>query len=122
MSPWGGAEPFFGTNPISIAVPDGSGEPVVLDMSSSVVARGKIRRAERMKEPIPSGWAFDANGDPTTDPSAAMKGTLMPIGGPKVTVWPSWSISWRVCFQGPSTVLTSRPSINPWGPRVWASL
>ena len=82
MPPWGGAEPFFGTNPISISVP-GSGEPVVLDMSSSLVARGKIRRAERMKESIPLGWALDQNGEPTTDPSAAMKGTLVPIGGPK---------------------------------------
>jgi LDH2 family malate/lactate/ureidoglycolate dehydrogenase len=82
MPPWGGAEPFFGTNPISFSVP-GSGEPVVLDMSSSLVARGKIRRAERMKESIPLGWALDQNGEPTTDPSAAMKGTLVPIGGPK---------------------------------------
>jgi LDH2 family malate/lactate/ureidoglycolate dehydrogenase len=83
MSPWGGTEAFFGTSPISIAVPDGDQGPVVLDMSSSVVARGKIRRAERMKEPIPLGWAFDDTGTPTTDPVAAMKGTLMPIGGPK---------------------------------------
>ena len=83
MSPWGGAEPFFGTNPISIAVPDGSDEPVVLDMSSSLVARGKIRRAERLKEPIPLGWALDQFGNPTSDPAAAMKGTLVPIGGPK---------------------------------------
>ena len=83
MPPWGGAEPFFGTNPISIAVPNGSNEPVVLDMSSSLVARGKIRRAERLKESIPLGWALDQNGEPTTDPSAAMKGTLVPIGGPK---------------------------------------
>jgi LDH2 family malate/lactate/ureidoglycolate dehydrogenase len=83
MPPWGGAEPFFGTNPISIAVPNGSDEPVVLDMSSSLVARGKIRRAERLKEAIPLGWALDQNGEPTTDPSAAMKGTLVPIGGPK---------------------------------------
>jgi LDH2 family malate/lactate/ureidoglycolate dehydrogenase len=83
MSPWGGTAPFFGTNPISIAVPSDSKDPVVLDMSSSVVARGKIRRAERLKEAIPPGWALDANGAPTTDPSAAMAGTLLPIGGPK---------------------------------------
>jgi LDH2 family malate/lactate/ureidoglycolate dehydrogenase len=83
MPPWGGADAFFGTNPISIAVPGGSGEPIVLDMSSSLVARGKIRRAERLKEPIPPGWALDQNGEPTTDPSEAMKGTLVPIGGPK---------------------------------------
>ena len=84
MSPWGGADPFFGTNPLSIAVPSGEGvPPVVLDMSSTMVARGKIRRAARLKEPIPEGWAFDAAGAPTTDPAAALKGTLMPIGGPK---------------------------------------
>jgi LDH2 family malate/lactate/ureidoglycolate dehydrogenase len=83
MPPWGGADAFFGTNPLSIAVPSGSGEPIVLDMSSSLVARGKIRRAERLKESIPPGWALDQNGEPTTDPSEAMKGTLVPIGGPK---------------------------------------
>jgi len=83
MAPWGGAEPFFGTNPFSIAAP---GEPdfsVVLDMSTSVVARGKIRRAVRMKQPIPAGWALDAHGEPTEDPGAAMEGTLLPVGGPK---------------------------------------
>jgi len=83
MAPWGGTEPFFGTNPIAIAVPNGPEEPVALDMASSVVARGKIRRAERMNEPIPAGWALDATGTQTMDPTAAMKGTLMPIGGPK---------------------------------------
>lgn len=83
MSPWGGTEPFLGTNPISIAVPGGGEGPVVLDMSSSVVARGKIRLAQRKKQPIPLGWALDETGLPTTDPEAAMKGTLLPIGGPK---------------------------------------
>jgi len=83
MSPWGGTEAFFGTNPISFAAPGGTEGPVALDMSSSVVARGKIRLAERTKEPIPLGWAYDATGAETTDPTAAMKGTLVPIGGPK---------------------------------------
>ncbi len=82
ISPWGGAEAFFGTNPISIAVPGGE-EPLALDMSSSLVARGKIRRAQRLGEPIPLGWALDASGVPTQDPGAALKGTLLPIGGPK---------------------------------------
>jgi LDH2 family malate/lactate/ureidoglycolate dehydrogenase len=82
ISPWGGAEAFFGTNPISIAVP-GNGEPVALDMSSSVVARGKVRKAQRLGEKIPLGWALDESGVPTDDPSAALKGTLVPIGGPK---------------------------------------
>jgi LDH2 family malate/lactate/ureidoglycolate dehydrogenase len=83
MAPWGGAEPFFGTNPFSVAVPGGDGAPVVLDMSTSLVARGKIRRALRLKERIPPGWALDAGGNPTEDPQAAMEGTLLPIGGPK---------------------------------------
>ena len=84
MSPWGGVDAFFGTNPLSISVPGEAGTPpVVLDMSSTVVARGKIRRADRLKEGIPAGWAFDETGTPTTDPAAALKGTLMPIGGPK---------------------------------------
>jgi len=83
MSPWGGADPFLGTNPISIAIPCGLEAPLVLDMSSSVVARGKIRKALRMKQSIPLGWALDEEGSPTTDPSGALKGTLLPIGGPK---------------------------------------
>ena len=83
MAPWGGVEPYFGTNPISIAIPGGSEGSIALDMSSSVVARGKIRLAERMKEKIPLGWALDEAGIPTTDPKAALKGTLVPIGGPK---------------------------------------
>ena len=80
MAPWGGAEPFFGTNPFSIAAPGGSGDPVVLDMSTTLVARGKIRRAARLKERIPLGWALDAGGVPTDDPDAAIRGTLVPVG------------------------------------------
>jgi LDH2 family malate/lactate/ureidoglycolate dehydrogenase len=84
MSAWGGAEAFFGTNPISVAIPGGTEDPaIVLDMSSSVVARGKIRRAARLKEKIPEGWAFDVSGASTTEADKALKGTLMPIGGPK---------------------------------------
>ncbi len=80
MAPWGGAEPFFGTNPFSIAAPGGAEEPVVLDMSTTVVARGKIRRAARLKERIPLGWALDADGSPTDDPVAAIEGSLVPVG------------------------------------------
>jgi len=83
MAPWGGAEPFFGTNPLSIAAPSGTGSPIILDMSTSIVARGKIRKAVKTKQSIPMGWALDAAGAPTDDPVAAMEGTLLPIGGPK---------------------------------------
>ncbi len=81
MAPWGGAESFFGSNPISAAAPGEN--PVVLDMSTTVVARGKIRRAQRLKERIPLGWALGPDGVPTADPDTAMRGTLLPIGGPK---------------------------------------
>ncbi len=83
VAPWGGAEPFFGSNPLSIAAPVAGGAPIVLDMSASLVARGKIRRAQRLNEAIPLGWALDEKGSPTTDPAAAIKGTLLPIAGPK---------------------------------------
>jgi LDH2 family malate/lactate/ureidoglycolate dehydrogenase len=84
VAPFGAAEPFFGTNPISIAAPRGGGlDPLVLDMSSSVVARGKIRLASLSGQSIPEGWALDADGRPTTDPKKALKGCLLPIAGPK---------------------------------------
>ena len=83
IAPWGGSEAFFGTNPLSIAAPVADGPPIVLDMSSSVVARGKVRRAQRLGESIPEGWALDADGVPTTDPVEALKGTVLPLAGPK---------------------------------------
>ena len=83
VAPWGGAEAFFGSNPLSIAAPVADGAPVVLDMSASLVARGKIRRARRLNQEIPLGWALDQSGSPTTDPAAAIRGTLLPIAGPK---------------------------------------
>jgi LDH2 family malate/lactate/ureidoglycolate dehydrogenase len=82
MAPWGGAEKFMGTNPIAISIPaDGVG--FTADMATSVVARGKIRKAARNGIDIPDNWALDINGVPTTDPNKALKGTLLPMGGPK---------------------------------------
>jgi len=83
MAAWGGTNPLFGTNPICVAVPTGLDVDIVLDMASSVVARGKIRLAVKKGEEIPLNWALDSQGLPTGDPNAAMKGTLLPIGGPK---------------------------------------
>lgn len=83
MAPWGSYEAFLGANPISISVPAKNEKSIILDMSSSIVARGKIRRASRNKEKIPLGWAIDKEGDPTTDPNEALKGTLLPIAGAK---------------------------------------
>ncbi|MCR4429660.1 MAG: Ldh family oxidoreductase [Tepidanaerobacteraceae bacterium] len=83
IAPYGTKKPLLGTNPISIAVPAGKEIPIVLDMSMSVVARGKIRYAALTGEEIPFGWALDAEGKPTTNPQEALKGSLIPIGGVK---------------------------------------
>jgi len=79
----GGAERVVGNNPLAIALPTEGDIPVVLDMASSAGAMGKIRLAEAEGRRIPEGWATDAVGVPTTDPGAAIKGMLLPAGGPK---------------------------------------
>ena len=80
---WGGRSPMLGTNPIAFACPLPAGDPLVIDLAMSVVARGKIMMAEQKGEAIPEGWALDADGRPTTDAAAAMKGAMLPIGGAK---------------------------------------
>ena len=83
MPPPGGAERLVGNNPVAIAVPTAGGEPLIVDFALSAVAMGKIRLADAAGEPIPLGWASDATGTPTADPAAAIKGMLLPAGGPK---------------------------------------
>ncbi|MER3553983.1 MAG: lactate dehydrogenase [Meiothermus sp.] len=74
--------PVLGTNPIALGAP-ADPEPVIIDTSVSVVARGKIINAAKRGEPIPEGWALDKSGNPTTDAKAALEGSLIPIGGGK---------------------------------------
>lgn len=83
MTPYNTRIPLVGTNPIAFGVPAGRELPIILDMSTSVVARGKIRLAALTGQKIPLGWAVDENGLPTEDPHAALKGSLAPIGGVK---------------------------------------
>ena len=81
IAPSGGREAMFGTNPISIAFPlIDSSNPFIFDMATSVAARGKIRLAAKNGESIPIGWALDKDGNPTTNPNAAIEGTMIPIG------------------------------------------
>lgn len=82
IPPWGGRSAYFGTNPIAFAFP-GSEHPVVIDMSSSVAARGNIIQAAKDGRSIPAGWAIDVNGLPTTDAKEALAGAVLPMGGPK---------------------------------------
>ncbi|HEX7057905.1 MAG TPA: Ldh family oxidoreductase [Bacilli bacterium] len=83
IPPWGGKKAFFGTNPIAFGFPLRFKPPVIIDMSSSVVARGKIILANKIGEAIPLGWAIDENGVETTDPAAALRGAVLPLGGAK---------------------------------------
>jgi (2R)-3-sulfolactate dehydrogenase (NADP+) len=83
IAPWGGRTGVFGTNPIAFAAPRKDKNPLVIDLSLSKVARGKIMVANQNKEPIPHGWALDSFGQPTADPEAALSGTMLPMGEAK---------------------------------------
>ncbi|MGR3570548.1 Ldh family oxidoreductase [Brevirhabdus sp.] len=83
MAPWGGGRALFGTNPIAFAAPRGDAPPLVIDLSLSKVARGKVMAAAKQGQPIPEGWALDAQGRSTTDAAAALKGTMIPAGDAK---------------------------------------
>ncbi|MBV6633847.1 MAG: Ldh family oxidoreductase [Alphaproteobacteria bacterium] len=83
IAPWGGSQPFFGTNPIAFAAPRLGEMPLVIDLSISKVARGKVMAAAKQGKPIPEGWALDIDGHPTTDAEAALAGTMLPAGDAK---------------------------------------
>ncbi len=82
-APWGSRVALLGTNPFSWAIPAGKELPIIADMASCVVARGKIQLAQKKNMPIPLGWALTKDGDETTDPTAALTGCVLPFGGPK---------------------------------------
>lgn len=84
IAPTGGTEGLFGTNPIGVAFPMPNADPIIADMATAMVARSRIRHALAAGQTaIPEGWALDPSGRPTTDPAAAVKGSVLPIGGPK---------------------------------------
>ncbi|SFS03612.1 Ldh family oxidoreductase [Yoonia litorea] len=83
VAPPGGNKAVIGTNPIAMTVPGDDGPAMHFDFSTSAVALGKITMAKAAGEPIPLGWAVDADGQPTTDPEAALKGALVSAGGYK---------------------------------------
>lgn len=76
----GGRHPIFGTNPVAAIFPRRAAPPLMIDLSLSEVARGKLMVAAKEGKPIPLGWALDASGEPTTDPKAGMEGSMLPIG------------------------------------------
>src|SRR5688572_24825558 len=83
MSPAGGCQPYFGTNPIAASFPTGKGFHVKVDLATSLVARGNIIAAQKGGQAIPEGWALDPEGNPTTDASAALLGTVLTMAGHK---------------------------------------
>jgi LDH2 family malate/lactate/ureidoglycolate dehydrogenase len=82
-APWGSRAALLGTNPFSWSIPAGKELPIIADMASCVVARGKIQLAQKKNKSIPLGWALTRDGEETTDPTAALSGCVLPFGGPK---------------------------------------
>ena len=76
----GGKHPIFGTNPVAAVFPRRGADPLMVDLSLSEVARGKVMVAAKKGEAIPPGWALDADGQPTTDAQAALAGSMLPVG------------------------------------------
>lgn len=83
IAPAGGTKALFGTNPIAFACPRLNNSPMLIDLSLSKIARGKVKLAADAGQSIPEGWAIDTNGEPTTDAKAAISGSLVPIGDNK---------------------------------------
>ena len=84
MAVWGGRRGLLGTNPIAFACPRQGDDPLVIDLSLSLVARGKVMVAAQRGEAVPEGWGQDAQGRPTTDPKALLAGgTMLPMGDAK---------------------------------------
>ncbi len=85
QAPWGGRDARLSTNPLAFGFPHSGGDDVVVDISTTQAARGKVLLAAASGQPLPEGWAFDRGGAATTDPATALppNGTLAPLGGHK---------------------------------------
>lgn len=84
IAPTGGAIPVVGTNPFSISAPGPEGQAeVLIDQSASTIAKSEVMKHAREGKPVPEGWVLDAEGNPTTDPDAGLKGSMVPSGGYK---------------------------------------
>ncbi len=77
----GGKRPLLGTNPVAAVFPRQAADPLMIDLSLSEVARGKLMVAAKAGKSIPTGWALDASGQPTTDPQAGLNGMMLALGG-----------------------------------------
>ena len=83
IAPWGGKQPFFGTNPLAFAIPRRDHPPLIIDQSSSTTAKVNVVEAAQAGQSIPDTWALDRHGKPTTDAKAGLEGSMAPAGGYK---------------------------------------
>ena len=81
MAPMGGKDKLLGTNPFSVVFPVAGGDPIIIDMATSVVAKSKFKEYKAAGKPLPEGWALDADGNPTTDPDEGLGGLVLPMAG-----------------------------------------
>lgn len=81
MAPIGGKDKLLGTNPFAVAIPVPNQDPIIIDMATSVVAKSKFKEYKEQGKKLPVGWALDKDGNPTTDPDAAMQGLVQPMAG-----------------------------------------
>jgi len=131
IAPTGSKEALLGTNPIGAAFPLPNDEPIVMDMATSIVARSRIRAMLALGQTsIPDGWALDPDGKPTTDPAIAVKGSVLPIGGPKGYALslmvellcsalsdgePGFQVTYENVVKRPSTISQFFFAMNPQG-------
>ncbi|MEE8270939.1 MAG: Ldh family oxidoreductase [Alphaproteobacteria bacterium] len=116
IAPWGGRTPLFGTNPIAFACPRDGHDPIVVDLSLSKVARGKVMVAAQRGEPIPEGWAFDPDGRPTTDAGAALAGSMAPLGDAKGAALALMVEILATCLTGANFGYEASSFFEPEGP------
>lgn len=111
VSPPGGTQGRIGTNPLCMGAPT-PGQPLVLDIGTSVCAEGKVRVAFNKGQPVPAGWIQDGHGRPTTDPGALYRdppGSILPLGGPQAYKGFGIGVLLEVLAGGLSGAPCSRP-------------
>lgn len=116
IAPTGAKKPILGTNPWSLAVPDGNGGVAfAIDQSASVVAKSEVIKRSRTGEPIPPGWALGPDGQPTTDPVVGLKGTMVPAGGYKGVGSALLVEVMAACLSGATLGINASPFSGPVG-------
>lgn len=118
VAPWGGRKRLLGTNPICFSFPSENGKPIVLDISTSVVASFKVMLMAKRGEKVPKGWILDKDGNPTDDPKDYVDGgALMPLGGHKgYGLAVAVEILASILSGAPHTIhIESRPGIGQGG-------